>query len=78
MNNTTIITAEVHADQTYYTAIARGVAYCAHEIDDRWFVSSNRLGLGRFNAGGGKYYDTLADVAKGCKAFVGLDVLLSH
>ena len=75
--NKPIITAEVHADQTYYTAIARGVAYCAHELGGKWFVSSRRLALGRFNTGGGKYYETLADVAKGCKAFAGLDMLVS-
>lgn len=53
----------------YITAVARGTQYTLMRLGDAWFVSSRRLALGRSNAGGGKHYTTLADVAKGCKAF---------
>lgn len=72
-----MIQATVQADTTYYTATARGVEYCAHRNVAGWFVSSRRLSLGRFNTGGGKYYGSLQDLAEGCKAFAGLDVLVA-
>jgi hypothetical protein len=61
----------------YYTATHRGVEYCAHELCGKWFVSSRRLALGPSHIGGGKWYDTAQGVALGCKAFSGLDLLLS-
>jgi hypothetical protein len=72
-----IITAEQVEGTMYYTATLRGVEYCAHELCGKWFVGTRRLALGRSNMGGGKYYDTVADVANGCKALAGLDLLLS-
>ena len=74
---TNIIFTEVIDGKTCYCATRRGVSYIASELGDQWFVSSNRLALGRFNAGGGKYYKSLAAVAEGCKAFCGLDQLVS-
>ena len=53
----------------YITATARGTEYTLMRLGDAWFVSSRRLALGRGNIGGGKHYDTLAEVAAGCKAF---------
>lgn len=72
-----MIQAEAHAGKTYYTAVSRGVQYSATQLAGKWFVASRRLALGRSNAGGGKYYDTLADVSKGCKALAGIDVLVA-
>jgi hypothetical protein len=77
MATTALITASEHEGKTYYTAVARGTEYCAFECAGQWFVSSRRLALGRSNVGGGRYYATLADVAAGCKALAGLDLLLS-
>lgn len=76
---TQLITAEVIDGNTYYTAEARGVSYCAYQstATGRWWVSSRRLSLGRFNPGGGKWYGSVAEVAAGCKAFAALDVLLA-
>lgn len=53
----------------YLTATSRGTEYTLQRLCGAWFVGTRRLGLGRFNAGGGKHYATLADVAAGCKAF---------
>ena len=53
----------------YVTAVARGTEYTLMKQGDAWFVASHRLALGRFNTGGGKHYQSLADVAEGCKAF---------
>lgn len=69
-----VITSEKIDGKTYYTAIYRGVEYCAGRLGDGWFVSSRRLSLGR-HVGGGKYYANLVAVAAGCKAFLGLDML---
>lgn len=54
---------------TYITATARGTEYTLMRLADAWFVSSRRLTLGRSHIGGGKHYETLAEVAAGCKAF---------
>lgn len=72
-----MINATVNEGRTYYSATFRGVKYTAGMSCGKWFVASRRLSLGRFNTGGGRYYDTLADVAKGCKAFVGIDLLVT-
>lgn len=53
----------------YVTAVARGTEYTLMKQGSAWFVASNRLALGRSNIGGGKHYETLAEVAAGCKAF---------
>ena len=53
----------------YITATARGTEYTLMRLSNAWFVSSRRLALGRSHIGGGKHYDTLAEVAAGCKAF---------
>ena len=55
--------------EKYITAVARGTEYTLMKLGDAWFVSSHRLALGRLNVGGGKHYETLAVVARCCKAF---------
>lgn len=60
---------EYHDGRAYYVATYRGTEYCLSRLADAWFVRTQRLALGRFNAGGGRYYRTLADVAAGCRAF---------
>jgi hypothetical protein len=76
MTASTTIDSQVIDGVTYYQATSRGVSYVAHEICGKWFVSSHRLALGPRHIGGGRYYDDVAAVAAGCKAFAGLDVLL--
>jgi hypothetical protein len=53
----------------YITATARGTEYTLMRQGGGWFVASQRLALGRSHIGGGKHYETLAQVAQGCKAF---------
>ena len=77
MTTATMIHAETIEGRTYYTATLRGVEYCAGQLGDGWFVSSRRLALGRRHIGGGKHYADLAAVAAGCKAFAGLEALLT-
>lgn len=72
-----VITSEIIDGTTYYTAVRRGVSYLTYQTTGgNWFVATKRLSLGRFNAGGGKYYDDLAALAAGCKAFADLPALL--
>lgn len=68
-------TRTIHDGKLYITAQHRGTEYCLMRLGDAWFVGSKRLGLGRYNIGGGKHYETLADVAAGCKAFGGIENL---
>ena len=79
MTTQTIITAEVLEGTTYYSAIARGTEYTAYQSKaiGEWWCGSRRLGMGRRHIGGGKWYPTLEALAQGCKAFAGLDVLLT-
>lgn len=73
-----LITASEHEGKTYYTAVSRGVEYTAcPSSDGRYWVASRRLSLGRWNTGGGKYYENLEAVAQGCKAFTCLDALVN-
>ncbi len=72
------ITRETLDGVTYYTTTRNGVEYCGYQTTSgSWFVSSRRLALGRFNAGSGKYYETLDDLAAGCKAFAALPFFIS-
>lgn len=72
------ITRETIDGVTYYTTTRNGAEYCAYlTTSGAWFVSSRRLALGRFNAGSGKYYPTIDDLAAGCKAFAALPFLMS-
>ncbi len=72
-----VITSETLDGTTYYTTVRRGVSYMAYQTTGgNWFVATNRLSLGRFNVGGGKYYDDLAALAAGCKAFADLSTML--
>lgn len=71
-----MITLEVIDGVNYYSAVNRGTAYTAYQMrDGMWWVASRRMALGN-NAGGGKYYANVTEVARNCKAFAGLDVLV--
>lgn len=72
-NSTTIEKSE-HEGVTYYTTIRRGVEYCAYfcSVVGKWFVSSHRVALGKFNSGSGKYYENIED----CKAFAALPTMV--
>lgn len=71
-----LITTEILDGVTYYTATRRGVEYTAYKtLGGDWWVSSNRLSLGR-HIGGGKYYKDAEAIAEGCKAFAGLVILV--
>jgi hypothetical protein len=72
-----LIQASEIEGKTYYTAVARGVEYTAFEQVGGWFVASHRQALGRRHIGGGKHYETLAEVSAKCKAFAGLDLLVN-
>jgi hypothetical protein len=61
---------------TFYETTARGVRYTAYVLCGRWFVATHRLALGNRHIGGGRYYDTAADVAKHVKALSGLDLIV--
>jgi len=62
----------------YFTTVARGVEYTAmRNGGDAWGVATRRLSLGRWNTGGFKHYATLAELCAGCKAFRGLEALLT-
>ena len=75
--NGQVITSEIIDGTTYYTALRRGVSYLTYQTTSgNWFVATKRLALGRFNAGGGKYYDDLTALAAGCKAFADLPIML--
>jgi hypothetical protein len=73
-----MITQSTIDGKSYYTSVSRGVEYtvCPQNSGNFW-VASRRLALGRSHFGGGKYYETINDIAKNCKAFVGLDILVS-
>jgi len=72
--NSELITKDVINGRDYFTTVRRGVEYCAYfqDVIGEWFVSSRRLGLGRFHVGGGKYLKNVED----CKAFAALPALL--
>lgn len=72
-NNGQTITAEIHEGVVYYTTERRGVVYTAfRESIGSWWVASHRKSLGPWHIGGGRRYETLADLAAGCKAFADL------
>ena len=58
----------------YTTVIHRGTEYTLMRMGDAWGVATRRLALGRFNAGGFKYFPTLEAVKAGCKAFGGVEL----
>lgn len=60
---------ELIDNKKYFSTTYRGTEYTLYEMCDSWFVSTKKISLGRLNAGGGKYFKTLADVCKNCKAF---------
>lgn len=61
----------------YFTATRNGVEYVAMKDCVGWGVSTRRLALGRFNTGGFKRFDSLADLSANVRAFRGLDALVS-
>lgn len=68
------ITTEVVNGHKYVTTEYRGTAYTLRRSQWGWELSTKRLSLGRFNTGGFKRFDTLADVQAGCKAFAGVEL----
>lgn len=73
-----IITAKQIESTTYYSVVLRGVEYCAYLTKHSgWCVTTHRVALGRSNAGGCKYFDSLSDLSAKVKAFSGLDKLLA-
>jgi len=78
--NSRAITRETLDGVSYYTATRSGVDYCAYEQKTvgKRFVSSHRAGLGPLHIGGGRYYDSLADLAANCKAFAALPALINY
>ena len=61
----------------YFTAIKAGVEYTAMKDSAGWGVATRRIALGRFNTGGFKRFNSLADLAANVRAFRGLDVLVN-
>lgn len=59
----------------YTTVVHRGTEYTLMRQGGAWGVATRRLALGRFNAGGFKYFPTLEAVKAGCKAFAGADLV---
>ena len=62
-------TTEVHSGEKYVTTIYRGTQYTLRRSQWGWEVSTRRLSLGRWNMGGFKRFDTVAELVAGCKAF---------
>ena len=67
----------IHDGKKYITTDYRGTEYCLMFGNGSYGVATRRLALGRFNAGGYKHFATLESVAAGCKAFGGMDNLMS-
>ncbi|MDE1545711.1 hypothetical protein PTW32_09775 [Dechloromonas agitata] len=78
--NSQAITRETLDGVSYYTTSRRGVDYCAckQKDSDQWWVSTHRSALGPLHIGGGRYYDSLADLAANCKAFAALPALINY
>jgi len=72
-----MIEVTIHDGREYFTATARGVEYTASREADGWGVWSRRLALGRRNVGSFKRYASAAELAAACRAFRGLDALIS-
>jgi hypothetical protein len=62
-------------NEKYLSVVYRGTEYMLMRMGDSWGVSTKRLALSRFSAGGFKYFDTLAEVKAKCKAFANLDLI---
>ena len=69
-----ILTREVHNGTVYLTTEYRGTAYTPRFSQWGWELSTKRLSLGRYNVGGFKRFDTLAEVQAKCKAFAGVEL----
>lgn len=67
--NVQIFEVEEVAGKQYVTTVARGVEYTLAPHGDGWGVATRRLALGRFNTGGFRFFDSLADVGTKCAAF---------
>lgn len=74
MTTAQILTREVHNGTVYLTAEYRGTAYTLRRSQWGWELSTKRLSLGRYNVGGFKRFDTLAEVQAKCKAFAGVEL----
>lgn len=69
MQGVQVIEREVLNGKLYVSTVSRGTSYCLSHTGFAWIVRTRRASLGRFNAGSVKHFDTLADVASGCKVF---------
>lgn len=63
----------------YYSTIYRGIKYFTYYMQSReeWCLSSQRLALGPYHIGGYKFYKTIDDLCKSCKAFQHLNALIN-
>lgn len=68
------LTREIHNGTTYLATEYRGTAYTLRRSQWGWELSTKRLSLGRYNVGGFKRFETLADVQANCKAFAGVEL----
>ena len=72
------ITTKVANGFKYITAVYRGTEYTLHQGPFGWELRTRRLGYGGpFHLGSFKRFDTIADVAAGCKAFGSADAIAS-
>ncbi len=71
--NSDLITKEIHDGVTSYVTTRKGTKYCAYFMESvgEWWVSSQRIALGRYT-GNGRYYKDLSE----CKPFAALPTLI--
>lgn len=68
-----MISSEIIDGVTYYSAEARGVQYTLCQWrDGEWQLYSKRKSLGRMSPGTVRFFGSLEDVEKTCKAFHGI------
>lgn len=69
MQGVQVITREIIDGRLYVSTESRGSQYCLTHLGTGWMVRSRRAALGAFGLGTVRHFDTLADVAAGCKVF---------
>jgi hypothetical protein len=69
------ITRTVANGVAYMTTEYRGTEYTLRRGSFGWELTTRRLSLGRWNMGGFKRFETLADVQANCKAFAAVDLV---
>jgi hypothetical protein len=68
------ITRGIHNGATYLKTEYRGTSYILRRSQWGWELTTKRLALGRYNVGGRKRFQTLAEVQANCKAFAGVEL----